>query len=133
MNWTKIVIAGVAGGVAMNLADWLTHGFIMRDTYMGLPEVFTQEEANPGFFFLVAVCMALAAAFLYAKTHGCWAGGLKGGVVFGLCLGLVLFFVPFYNSLVIDGFPYYLAWCQGGMNLIALVVAGAVIGLIYKP
>ncbi len=133
MNWTKMLIAGVAAGVAMNLADWVMHGMIMANTYAGLPEVFTQEQANPGWFFLVAVCLALAAALLYAKTYDCWSGGLPGGVRFGVCLGLVVFFVPFYNALVIDGFPYYLSWCQGGMNLISMTIAGAVIGLLYKP
>ena len=42
------------------------------------------------------------------------------------------FFAPFYNSLVFEGYPYYLSWCQGGSNLIAFVVLGAVLGLIYK-
>ena len=133
MNWTKILIAGVVGGLAMNLVDWFSHGFLLRDTYAGLPDVFEQEQSNPGWFFLVAVCLALAAAGLYAKSYGSWAGGWKGGATFGFCLGVVLFFVPFYNALVIDGFPYFLSWCQGGANLIAATVLGFVVGLIYKP
>ncbi len=33
--------------------------------------------------------------------------------------------MPFYNTLVLDGFPYFLSWCQGGANLIGAVVLGA--------
>lgn len=133
MNWTKALIAGVAAGVAMNIVDFVNHGVLMAGTYESLPDVFTQEQANPAWFFLVAISLAIAAALLYAKTYACWGGGAKSGLTFGFWLGLVLFFVPFYNPLVIDGFPYYLAWCHGGMNLIAFLVAGTVIGLIYKP
>ena len=52
--------------------------------------------------------------------------------MFGFWLGLVAFFSPFYDSLVIEGFPYFLSWCWGGANLISLVIFGAVIGAIYK-
>jgi len=55
-----------------------------------------------------------------------------GGVAFGFLLGLVYFFQPFYNPLVIQGFPYHLAWCWGGVNLIDSVLFGATVGLIIK-
>lgn len=133
MNWTKALIAGVAGGVVMTLVDYLLHGIVMADTYMGLPEVFSQEQSNPGWFFLIGICLGIAAAIFYAKTYACWSGGLKGGAVFGFFLGLIVFFYPFYSSLVIDGFPYFLSWCQGGIALIGAVVLGSVVGLVYKP
>lgn len=37
MNWMKVVIAGV---VAVNLYNWLMHGFIMGSTYMKYDTVF---------------------------------------------------------------------------------------------
>lgn len=40
MNWMKVVIAGVVGGVAVNLYNWLMHGFIMGSTYMKYDTVF---------------------------------------------------------------------------------------------
>ena len=132
MNWTKVLIAGVVGGIAMTISDYVLHGMVMAPTYTGLPAVFSQEQSNPGWFFVIGISMGVAAAILYAKTFGSWSGGWKGGAKFGFFLGLVAFFSPFYDTLVVDGFPYYLAWCQGGIALIGAVVLGLVIGLLYK-
>lgn len=132
MNWQKAIVAGVVAGIAMSIAEFVMHGMIMASTYAKYPEVFTQEQSNPLFFLLVAVCISIFAAILFAKTRQCWGDGFKGGATYGLFLGLVMFFVRFYDSLVYDGYPYHLAWCQGGINLIVVVVAGVVMGAIYK-
>ena len=55
-----------------------------------------------------------------------------GGVTFGFFLGLVAYFTNFYNPLVIEGFPYYLSWCWGAINVISFLVLGAVLGLMMK-
>jgi hypothetical protein len=72
------------------------------------------------------------AALLFARTRGSWAAGLRGGLTFGFFLGLVIFFQRFYDPLVIDGYPYYLSWCQGGISMIDSLLAGAVVGTIIK-
>ena len=131
MNWTKALIAGVASGVALWLADFVMHGFIMGATYAKYP-VFTQEAANPLHFLLVSVFITVFAAILFAKTRGSWGAGLKGGATYGFWLGMVSFFTTFYSPLVLEGFPYYLSWCQGGINLIGFVIVGVVLGLVYK-
>lgn len=132
MNWGKVLIGGIVAGVAMNIVDFVLHGMVMRKTYMGLPDVFDQEPANPLFFVLVAICISIAAALLFAKSRECWGAGAKGGATFGAFLGLFAFFPSFYQPLVIADFPYYLAWCHGGIAFIATVVAGTVLGLIIK-
>jgi hypothetical protein len=131
MNFGRVLIAGIVGGIALNVADFVMHGWIMGETYAKYP-LFSQEQANPLYFTLVAVCIGIMTAVLFAKTRSAWAEGLMGGVAFGCCVGLISFFPPFYNSLVLDGFPYYMSWCQGGMNFIGFVVLGAVLGLLYK-
>lgn len=132
MNWGKVLLAGVVAGVVGNLADFVMHGLILGETYKKYPEVFTQEGASPVYFLLISVCIGIAAAILFAKTRACWAEGVGGGVAFGFFLGLVAFFAPFYNSLVLEGFPYFLVWCWGGTHLIGAVVFGFFLGLIYK-
>jgi hypothetical protein len=131
VNWTKAIIAGVVGGVVVNIADFVMHGMIMSNTYMKYA-VFTQEEANPLHFFLVAIVIGIASAVFFAKTRGSWPLGIKGGVIFGVFLGFVLFFRSFYNPLVLEGFPYYLSWCWGGITMIDSVILGAVLGAMYK-
>lgn len=131
MNWIKAVIAGVVGGVALNIAEFVMHGIIMSKTYARYP-IFTQEQANPLWFLVIAVCMGLAAALLWARTCKCWPDGVKGGATYGFFLGLVLFFPGFYNTLIYVDFPYYLSWCWGSINVIGMVILGSVISLVYK-
>lgn len=132
MNWTRIVAAGLAAGIATNIADFVMHGMIMAATYKRYTQVFSQTPANPAWFALVAVCIGVAAAILFGRTRNAWAPGWQGGLTFGFFLGLVAFFPGFYNPLVIDGFPYYLSWCWGGITMIDSLIAGAVLGAIIK-
>jgi hypothetical protein len=132
MNWSKAVLAGVVAGVVTNIADFVMHGIIMEGTYSSLPEVFTQTQANPLYFVAISICVGIFAAILFAKTRGSWSAGWQGGAAFGFWLGMTAFFAQFYNPLVIDGFPYYLGWCWGGMNVISGVIGGSVLGAIYK-
>jgi hypothetical protein len=132
MNWTRIAVAGVAAGIVTWISDFVLHGMVMGPTYRRLSQVFSQAQSNPAWFLLVAVTMALMAALLFARTRGSWAPGWKGGLTFGFFLGLVVFFQRFYDPLVIDGYPYYLSWCQGGISLIDSLLAGAVLGAIVE-
>ena len=132
MNWTRIALAGVAAGLVTWISDFVFHGMVMRPTYMSLSQVYTQTEANPAWFLLISVTICAMVAALFARTRASWAAGWKGGLSFGFFLGLVIFFQRFYDPLVIDGYPYYLAWCQGGISMIDSLLAGAVIGSILK-
>lgn len=78
MNWTRTVLAGVVGGVVANLVDFVNHGMILGGTYAKYPEVFTQESANPAWFFLISISIAIFAAALFGKTRAAWTNGWKG-------------------------------------------------------
>ena len=132
MSWSKILIGGVAAGIVMSIVEFVLHGVVMANTYAKYSDVFTQEQANPIYFVFVAVCVAIAAAILFGKSRACWGEGAKGGATFGFFLGLVAFFTFFYNPLVYEGYPYYLSWCQGTITLIAVTIAGTVLGLVIK-
>ncbi|MBP9826600.1 MAG: hypothetical protein KBF21_20395 [Thermoanaerobaculia bacterium] len=130
MNWTRIVLGGVVAGIVTNLVGFVMHGILLADTYKRYSEVFTQTEANPAKFFAVSIALSLGVAILFARTRPSWAAGWKGGATFGLFFGCAQLFVNFYNPLVIAGFPYYLGWCWGGIEVILGVVRGAVLGAL---
>lgn len=132
MNWARILGGGVAAGIVMSLADFVMHGNIMAATYMKYPQVFSQTQANPAFFMLIAVSIGVTFAILFGRTRSVWAAGWQGGLAFGFYLGLAGFFAQFYSALVYDGFPYYLVWCWGGIQMIDALLAGAVLGLIIQ-
>jgi hypothetical protein len=132
MNWSKTIIAGVVGGIVMTLYDSVMHGMIMAGAYRKYPEVFRQNDAGVHYFFLVGIMIAIMAAILFSKTRAVWADGLIGGVTFGFYTGLVGFFTHFYQPLTIEGFPYHLSWCWGGITLIGFMILGAVFGLMIQ-
>jgi hypothetical protein len=132
MNWSRIVMGGVAAGIVGWLADFVMHGIILGGTYKKYPEVFSQTAANPMYFLAISLAIWIMTAILFAKTRASWAAGWKGGSTFGFFLGLAVFFSNFIYPLVIDGFPYYLGWCWGGTGLICAVVAGAALGAVIQ-
>lgn len=131
MNWPKIVVAGLVAGVVGNLYDFAMHAFVMGSTYTA-HAIFDKEPASPLHFFLVSICVWIAVAILFAKTRGSWSPGWKGGAMFGLLFGVATFFTNFYHPLVLAGFPYHLAWCWGGINLLGGIIGGSVLGAIVK-
>lgn len=132
MNWNRAILAGVVGGIVLWLASFLLHGFVMANTYVKYPEVFSQEQSNPLWFLLLEILIAIPAAIIFTKTRASWAAGVTGGLVFGFWLGVLGFFPQFFNSLVIKDFPYYLGWCWGGIQIIVSLLLGAVLGVMIK-
>ena len=131
MNWTKIGMAGIAGGVVIWLLDFMAHGFMLANTYTRYEIFNVSEAANPLMFLFVSICIAAAAAILFARTRESWAAGAAGGATYGFFIGLVGIFPFFYNPMVLNGFPYYLAWCWSGITMIDSVILGALLGVIY--
>ncbi len=132
MNTGKALLAGVVGGIVVNIYDFVMHGIIMAGTYVKYDTVFTQEEANPVWFFVVAIAIGIAGALLFAKTRNSWGAGVKGGLTFGFFVGLIGFFAQFYSPLIIADFPYYLSWCWGGILMIGWLIFGAVASFFIK-
>jgi hypothetical protein len=132
MNWSKALLGGTLGGVAMMIVDFITHGVILADTYRRYPEVFEQEEGGPLWFTLICILIGIVLGILFAKTRSSWAKGVAGGIAFGFLVGMTHFFRNFFDSLVYAGFPYYLSWCHAAIDALAFAVAGAVLGLVIK-
>jgi len=134
MNSKKALVAGVVGGIVLWILGFVLHGLIMGNTYTKYPEVFSQEEdpMHMAWFLVLAFGIAIVAALIFAKTRGSWGDGAGGGAKYGLMLGLFSFFPQFYNSMIYEGFPYYLSWCWGGITVIEMVILGVVLALVYK-
>jgi len=131
MQWGRILGATAVGGIVMWLVSFLLHGFVMSATYTKYP-VFRQGEGNPLYFLLIELLIALPAAALFSKTRPSWSAGIAGGLAFGFWVGFLGFFAQFFNPLIFEGFPYYLSWCWGGINMIVSMCLGVVLGVMIK-
>lgn len=135
MRWSKVLTAGLVGGIVNAVFGFLMYAVIMGNTFRKYsPEVFrgAENEPNMMWFIIMPVLLGLAGAVLFAKTRATWQAGLKGGVLFGFWVGLIGFLSNFYLPLTITGYPYYLAWCTGSIIVIGWMVFGAVLAAVYK-
>jgi len=92
MNWTRVVLGGLAAGIVVNIADFVMHGMLLAKTYRRYSEVFAQTPAHPLRYAVVAIAIGLLTALLFARSRGSWAADWKGGATFGFYLGLAGFF-----------------------------------------
>ena len=132
MNWNRVLLAALVGGIANNLVNFLLHGVVLSGTYAEYPEVFVQGESNPLFFLLVALFAAVILAILFARTRQCWASGAKGGLFFGALAGALVGTTYFFDPLTIEGFPYYLAWCSFTIEILGYAAEGRVMAVFIK-
>lgn len=135
MQWSKILMVGLVGGIVNAVYGFLMHGIVMGNSYRKYsPEVFrgAEDEPNMIWFVILPLLIGLVGAVLFAKTRASWQAGPKGGIMFGLWVGLIGLLGNFYSPLIISGYPYYLAWCTGGIIVIGWMIYGAVVAAMYK-
>lgn len=107
MNWSKALISGVVGGVAMIAYEFVVHGMIMAKTYQSY--ALFRQDTNPIWYPILALLLGVVAGLIFERTRGSWSAGPKGGMNFGLWLGLIFFVAGFGYPLMFQGFPYYLS------------------------
>ena len=133
MNVKKWLIATIAVGIVVNVYDGVTHGWLLRGTYMDLPNLFRQD--GPLAWFVVGDFVAAAVlVWFYDRVYSSFGGGLAGGAKFGLYAGVLLGFpAQLFQSAMYVGFPYSLAWIWVFLIIGWGLVAGAVAGAVYGP
>ncbi len=133
MKSGKFWLAVIAGGFVLNVLDFLLHGLILQNAYYAkLTDVFNQG-GSPAPFIIGDFVVAFVYAWVYDKVYGSFGGGLNGGSMFGLYAGVLTSFPTWlFMHLVIQGFPYDLAWIWTLNGIVWSVILGAVLGTIYK-
>ena len=133
MNWGRAVVAGLVAGIVQNVVNFVLHGLILGGTYEG-QAAFVQEEnpANFAWFTVIALVIGVVAALFFASSRQSWQAGARGGLHFGVLLGVVVGFQHFYLTLVISDFPYHVAWMWLAVEIISFGVGGMVLGAMVK-
>jgi len=133
MNVPRFISASLAAGVVLNVLDFVVHGRILSGPfYSRLTSLFRSDAPMAGLIigdFVAAVVLV----WVYDRVYSSFAGGLKGGTLYGLYAGVLVNFPTwiFFNMLFV-GFPYKLAWIWTIYGIVASVILGGVAGAIYK-
>ena len=135
MNWGRAIGAGLAAGFVQNIANFVMHGLVLGGMYLDQP-AFVQEPDNMAmqivWFLVIALVLGVVASLLFASSRQSWQPGVKGGLHFGVLLGAVVGFQQFYLTLVVNDFPYHVAWLWLAVDVISFGIGGIVLGAVYK-
>lgn len=135
MNWGRAIGAGLAAGFVQNIANFVMHGLVLGGMYLNQP-AFVQEPDSMAmqivWFLVIALVLGVVASLLFASSRQSWQPGVKGGLHFGVLLGAVVGFQQFYLTLVVNDFPYHVAWLWLAVDVISFGIGGMVLGAVYK-
>jgi hypothetical protein len=135
MNQKRIVLAAVAATIADFAYGFLVYGTLLTSSFAAQGDVYRPPDAQTAYMGIGALGILLAmiaASAIYAKGYE-GGSGVQEGARFGLLMAL---FAIGYSSLVNYATIRLGGRHTGMMAAAALgewVLAGVVIGLVYKP
>ena len=135
MNYPRLVFAAVAALIVFFAWGFLTEGWLLRKDFASSAALYRTSDLQMKYMPLgmASVLVALLAAVaLYAG----WCGGTSGaarGLQFGLLMGVFIACVHPISNLVTMNMDTKLGLEIAASNAIGWVLAGLVIGLVYKP
>lgn len=135
MNYPRLVLAAVAALIVFFAWGFLTEGWLLRKDFAPSAALYRPSDLQMKYMPLgmASVLVALLAAVaLYAGWCGDTSGAVRG-LQFGLLMGVFVACVHPISNLVTMNMDTKLGLEIGASNAIGWVLAGLVIGLVYKP
>jgi hypothetical protein len=134
MNVKKLVPAALAVGVIFIVLDFVVHELMLKGPYYSqLPSLFKQDGPPMVWAIIGDLVAGLVMVWVYDRAYSSFSGGPKGGATFGLYAGILVNFPTWlFMNLVLQGFPYSLAWIWTITGILYGVIGGAVAGALYK-
>ncbi|PIQ83396.1 MAG: hypothetical protein COV75_07650 [Candidatus Omnitrophica bacterium CG11_big_fil_rev_8_21_14_0_20_63_9] len=135
MDLKRWILAGLAAFAVVFVLDFIAHGRLLMGLYEQTVSVWrpqTEAHGMMGLMMLGQVLFGLLFAFIYAKGYESGKSGLGQGLRFGALIG-VFVAVPYVSVwYVVLPIPWALALGWVASALVDCLVAGAVVGVIYK-
>ena len=135
MNYPRLVLAAVAALVTFFAWGFLTEGWLIRKDFASSAALYRTSVLQMKYMplGLASIFVALlVAVVLYAG----WCSGTYGavrGLQFGLLMGVFVACVHPISNLITMNMDKKLGLEIAASNAIGWVLAGLVIGLVYKP
>src|SRR5437667_319671 len=134
MNMKRLIIACVVVFLFVFGYNWVLHGKVLSNAYMESAQLWRDEagmKQHFGWLLLGQLLMSVMFCVIYALRRGT-AAGPGQGAGYGFLVALLLSSGTFI-SYAVEPLPGKIAatWFIG--DLIQLVIAGAILGAIYRP
>ncbi|HCL06696.1 MAG TPA: hypothetical protein DHW64_12375 [Chitinophagaceae bacterium] len=135
MNTTKMLISGIAGGIAAFFAGWLIYGIVLTDfmaqnTAPGATGIM-RAEADMVWWAMIAGNLLYGLLFSYIFNR--WgqvntlSGGLTGGAIIGLLIGAA---IDLTIHAQMNIFTLNAVWVDVAASAVLGAVTGAVVGWV---
>jgi hypothetical protein len=135
MNYPRVLLAAVAALIVFFAWGFVTEGWLIRKDFAPSAALYRTSDLQMKYmpFGMGSVLVALlAAVVLYAGWGGGTSGAMKG-LQFGLLMGLLVACIHPISNLVTMNMHLKLGLKVSVSTFIGWVLAGIVIGLVYKP
>jgi len=135
MNYPRLLLATVAALVVFFAWGFFTEGWMIRKDFAASAALYRTSDLQMKYmpFGLGSVLIGLLVAVV---IYGRWCGGASGaasGLQFGLLMGVFVACIHSISNLITLNMDVKLGLEIALSNAVGWVLAGLVIGLIYRP
>lgn len=132
MNNSKMLVSGIAGGIAAFFAGWLIYGILLTDFMaQNTTSSVMRAETEMVWWAMIAGNLLYGLLFSYVFSRSgnvnSLSSGLMGGVVLGALIGASID-LTIYAQL--NMFTLNAVWADIGASAVLGGVTGAVVGLV---
>lgn len=135
MNYPRLALAVIAALSVFFAWGFLTEGWLIRKDFAASAALYRTSDLQMKYmpFGLASVLLALlAAVVIYARWCGS-TSGIASGLQFGILMGVCVTCIHPISNLITMNMDVKLGLEIAASNAVAWVLAGLVIGLVYKP
>ncbi len=131
MDFKKLFLGGIAGGIAFFLLGWLIYGILLMDFMTNHPGTAGYlGRAEPDYLYLILgnLAMGLLFAYIFIKANvNTMANGMVTGGIIGLLMGVAINCVTYATTTSISKMA--MAADVGGF-VVMTAIGGAIIGMV---
>lgn len=133
MNAKRIVLAGLAAGLVMNVLDFVNNALIFGGAWgeaykaLGLPGM---NPGIPAFWIAFDFALGIVLAFLYASMRPRWGAGPRTALIAG-SLAWFLIHLTLASHMIDGVFPVKILLGTGALELLSELAGALVAGRLY--
>ena len=128
----KVWVGTIVVYIIWFVSSFLIHGTVLASEYAKLPDLFRPEaEVKMWIFFVTTAFFAFFFSLIFSK--GFENKGIMEGVRYGLYVGLMVKLPLYYTTYSVMPVTYALTLQSFLLELVALILCGVALALVFKP